>query len=66
MTTSTRTGVKFGDVPIRGWFTFTDEPNAPSYQKTSIFGFTDPANMVLGEQQMIFLETTIYIVKEQA
>lgn len=42
--------MKFNDVKVGAYFKFLSDNN--TVQKTSPFGFTDPKNMVFGEQQI--------------
>ncbi len=44
--------MKFSDVKVGEYFKFLTDSH--SVQKTSPFGYTDPQNKILGEQQIHF------------
>lgn len=55
--------MRFQDVKIHDWFKFREDGR--SMQKTSDFGFTDPENKVLGEQQIVFLSSEVIVPGEK-
>jgi len=51
--------MRFQDVPVDGWFKFRDDGKA--LKKTSDFGYMDPDNKILGEQQIVFLSSEVIL-----
>jgi hypothetical protein len=51
--------MKFIDLKKDDWFKFRED--GPSLQKTSDFGYTDPENKILGEQQIVFLSAEVIV-----
>ena len=51
--------MRFQEVDIHQWFRFRED--GKPMQKTSDFGFTDPENKILGEQQLVFLSSEVFV-----
>jgi len=51
--------MRFQEVPIDSWFKFRED--GKPMKKTSDFGFTDPENRILGEQQIVFLSSEVIL-----